>query len=57
MIRIIEEINNFNKIIGSSIKALAKFYTYDKRKRLNYQQKLDNVASCSCNDYTFIPRQ
>lgn len=41
MIHIVEEINNFDKSIGNSIKALAKFCTYDKRKRLNYQQVID----------------
>lgn len=41
---IIEEINKFDKSSGIGIKALAKFCTYDKRKRLNYQQKLDNLV-------------
>ena len=35
-----EEINNPDKK-SEGIKALAKFCTYDKRKRLNYQQKID----------------
>ena len=38
---IMEEINNFDKISGIGIKTLAKFCTYDKRKRLNYQQVID----------------
>jgi hypothetical protein len=38
---LMEEINNFDKISGIGIKALAKFCTYDKRKRLNYQQVID----------------
>ena len=43
MMLIMEEINNFNKKNAKSINALAKYCTYDKRKRLNYQQKLDNL--------------
>jgi len=38
---IMREINNFEQTPGSCIKALAKFCTYDKRKRRNYQQKID----------------
>lgn len=44
MMYIMAEINNFNKIPDNCIKALAKFCTYDRRKRLNYQQKLDNLV-------------
>lgn len=38
---IMREINNFEQTPGSCIKALAKFCAYNKRKKLNYQQKMD----------------
>ena len=41
IVRIMEEINNPDKKSGGYVKALAKFCIYDKRKRLNYQQKID----------------
>lgn len=40
---IMEDINNFGKKSGECIKALAKFCTYDKRKRRHYQQKIDDL--------------
>ena len=43
MVTIMEEINSPGKKSEVCIKALAKFCTYDKRKRLNYQQKLDGL--------------
>lgn len=43
MINIMQEINSLDKKSEGCIKALAKFCTYDKRKRPNYQQKLDGL--------------
>ena len=40
---IMEEINNFEQKSERCIKALAKFCTYDKRNRRNYQQKIDDL--------------
>jgi len=40
---IMEEINNFEQKPGRCIMALAKFCTYDKRNRRNYQQKIDDL--------------
>ena len=42
-INIMEEINNFEQKSERCIKALAKFCTYDKRNRRNYQQKIDDL--------------
>lgn len=42
---IVEELNNFEKKSKENIIALAKYCTYDKRKRLNYQQKFDEIFS------------
>lgn len=42
---IMEEINNFVNKSGECIKALAKYCTYDKRNRPNYQQKIDDLFS------------
>jgi len=33
------------KEIGKSITALAKYCTYDNRKRLNYQQKIEGLLA------------
>lgn len=41
IVRVLEEINDPDKRSEGSIKAVAKFCAYDKRKRLNYQQKID----------------
>ena len=43
IILVMEEINNKDENDRGSIKALAKFCTYDKRKRRNYQQKMDDL--------------
>lgn len=40
---IMVEINNFTQKSGECIKALAKYCTYDKRSRRNYQQKMDDL--------------
>ena len=40
---VMEEMNKCHKKPGEHIKTLANFCTYDKRKRPNYQQKLDGL--------------
>ena len=41
IVSVLEEINDPDKRSQVSIKAVAKFCTYDKRKRPNYQQKIE----------------
>jgi len=41
IISVLVEINDPDKKSQVSLRAVAKFCTYDKRKRLNYQQKID----------------
>lgn len=43
IVTLIQEINSLDKKSKACIKALAKFCTYDKRKRPNYQQKLNGL--------------
>lgn len=42
---ILQEIDDPNRRSAQAITAVAKFCTYEKRKRLNYQQKLDALFS------------
>lgn len=43
IVSVLAEINDPDKRSGLSIKAVAKFCTYDKRKRLNYHQKIEAI--------------
>lgn len=41
IVSILNEINDPDKRAEGAIKAVAKFCSYDKRKRLNYQQQME----------------
>jgi hypothetical protein len=44
---VIEELKNYAGKVGNTIKSIARYCSYDKRKRLNFEQEMDSIFSLS----------
>ena len=47
IIDIFREISQYSRSIEKTINALARYCSYDKRKRLNFEQEMDKLYSLS----------